>query len=259
MPSTSNRQADLKLWWDKKSTGELQEIWRLNDHDTYIDGAFSIIKDILQERSADIPQQQQPRCPPPKGKRAVFESLTRSPFESAFEIRRASKWPTIIRCTILMPLIGVPLLFVIGELAFFLDVPLIADVPHFGERTPEGYALALIWLLLTLWIMGKVGPAKRNLLEWRRWLSFRAGVLIGPFVLLFVMLSAAPFLDHFSQLILDHFSQLISICFIIVVVCLTPFVPLMGVIVALISDKKNVDTVVEDFEAWKNAGWQNFT
>ena len=43
-----------------KETGELLEVWRGNDHVEWSDEAFEVIKQILEERGADIPEQNEP-------------------------------------------------------------------------------------------------------------------------------------------------------------------------------------------------------
>ncbi len=47
----------MKIGLDKKSTEELIEIWKKNDQYSWTEEAFEVVKELLEERNTEVPEQ----------------------------------------------------------------------------------------------------------------------------------------------------------------------------------------------------------
>ncbi len=78
-PLKSSIRAAMQL----KTTEELEAIWRSNDHTQWSDAAFDAVREILLERTHELPEQAAPITTVPEYTRSPFESFAVGAIRSA--------------------------------------------------------------------------------------------------------------------------------------------------------------------------------
>ena len=121
----------------KETTDELLKIWKSNNHSQWSDMSFDVIREILQERSVELPPQNEPifeekKVISPKRYEATSMSLAHIYFSFKGRIGLATYW-----------LCALPIL------AFLLILPLL-DIEYF-DYTPFAGILTLGGRFLILW------------------------------------------------------------------------------------------------------------